>query len=52
MLRYFLDIEVMKNEHGTFLSQRKYVLYLLSEIGKLGVKPCNFLMALGVHLTR
>ena len=31
MLRYFLDIEVMRNKHEIFLSQRKYVLDLLFE---------------------
>ena len=34
MLRYFLGIEVMRSKHGIFLSQRKYVLDLLSKIGK------------------
>ena len=31
MLKYFVGIEVMKNKHGIFLSQRLYVLDLLSE---------------------
>ena len=48
-LRYFLGIEVM---HGIFLSQMKYVLDLLSEIEKLGVKPCNSPMVSSVHLNR
>ena len=52
MLRYFLAVEVMRSKHGIFLSRRKYVLDLLFETGKLGVKPCGFPMALGVHLTR
>ena len=52
MLRYFLGIEVMRSKHRIFLSQRKYVLDLLFETGKLGVKPCNFPMAPSVHLTR
>ena len=52
MLRYFLDIEVMRSKHGIFLSRRKYVLDLLFETGKLGVKPCSSPMVLGVHLTR
>ena len=52
MLRYFLGIEVMRSKHGIFLSQRKYVFDLLSEIGKLGVKPCNSPMVPGVHLTK
>ena len=52
MLRYFLGIEVMQNKHEIFLSQRKYVLDLLSETGKLGVKPCSSLIVPSVHLTR
>ena len=42
----------MPSKRGIFLSQRKYVLDLLSKTVKLGVKPCSSPMALGVHLTR
>ena len=52
MLRYFFSIEVMRSKHEIFLSQRKYVLNLLSESGKLGVKPCSSPMVPNVHLTR
>ena len=52
MLRYFLGIEVMRSKHEIFLSQRKYVLDLLSKNGKLGVKPCSSSMVSSVHLTR
>ena len=52
MLRYFLGIEVMQSKHEIFLSKRKYVLNLLYENEKLGIKPCSSPMALGVHLTR
>ena len=52
MLRYFLGFEVMQSKHGIFLSQRKYVLDLLSETEKLGAKPCSSPMAPSVHLTR
>ena len=52
MLRYFLGIEVMQSKHGIFLSQRKYVLDLLSENVKLGVKPCSSPMVPGIHLTK
>ena len=52
MLRYFLGVEVMRSKHEIFLSQRKYVLDLLSETGKLGAKPCSSLMAPSVHLTK
>ena len=52
MLRYFLGIKVMGSKHGIFLSQRKYVLDLLSKTRKLGVKPCSSPMVPSVHLTR
>ena len=52
MLRYFLGIKVMRSKHEIFLSQRKYVLDLLSETEKLGAKPCSSPMASGIHLTR
>ena len=37
-LKYFLGIEVAHSRHGIFISQQKYVLDLLTEIGKLGCK--------------
>ena len=52
MLRYFLGIEVIQSKHEIFLSQMKYVLDLLSDARKLGVKPCNSPMVPGLHLTR
>ncbi|XP_057991841.1 retrovirus-related Pol polyprotein from transposon RE1 isoform X1 [Hevea brasiliensis] len=41
LLKYFLGIEVMRSKKGIFLSQRKYVLDLLTETGKLGAKSCS-----------
>nr|KYP41832.1 Retrovirus-related Pol polyprotein from transposon TNT 1-94 [Cajanus cajan] len=35
-LKYFLGIEVAYSKNGIFISQRKYVLDLLKETGKLG----------------
>ena len=37
-LRYFLGIEVARSSKRIFISQRKYVLDLLKEIGMLGCK--------------
>ena len=44
MLKYFLAVEVMRSKQGIILSQRKYVLDLLSETGKLEAKPCSSLL--------
>ena len=52
MLKYFLGVEVMRSKRGIFLSQRKYMLDLLSETGKLAAKPCQSPMAQSLHLTR
>jgi len=37
-LKYFLGIEVAYSRQGIFISQRKYILDLLKETGKLGCK--------------
>ena len=42
----------MRSKHGIFLSHKKYVLDLLSETGKLGVKPCSSPMVPNVCLNR
>jgi Reverse transcriptase (RNA-dependent DNA polymerase) len=40
-LKYFLGIEVSRNKEGIFLSQRKYVLDFLAEVGMLECKPAD-----------
>ena len=52
MLKYLLGVEVMRSKCGIFLSQRKYVLGLLSETRKLIAKSCQSSMAQSLHLTR
>ena len=52
MLNYFLGVEVMRSKQRILLSQRKYVLDMFSETGKLGAKPCSTPMALNVQLTK
>lgn len=39
VLKYFLGVEVCRSKKGILLSQRKYVLNSLTEIGNLGAKP-------------
>ena len=40
-LRYFLGMEVARNRSGIYVSQRKYVINFLKEIGMLGYKLVN-----------
>ncbi|XP_061352975.1 uncharacterized mitochondrial protein AtMg00810-like [Gastrolobium bilobum] len=40
-LQYFLGIEIAISQDGIFLTQRKYTLNLLSEIGMLACKPAE-----------
>ena len=52
ILKYFLGVKFMRSKQGIMLSQWKYILDMLSETGKLGVKPCSTPMALNVQLTK
>jgi hypothetical protein len=40
-LRYFLGIEVARSKKRVVLSQHKYVLDLLRDMGMLGCRPIN-----------
>ena len=52
ILKYFLGVKVMRSQSGIMLSQRKYVIDMLSETRKLVTKPCSTLMAPNVQLTK
>jgi Reverse transcriptase (RNA-dependent DNA polymerase)/Integrase core domain/gag-polypeptide of LTR copia-type/GAG-pre-integrase domain len=41
VLRYFLGIEIARSQKGLFLCQRKYIMDLLKETGKLSAKPAT-----------
>ena len=52
MLKYFLGVEVNRSKRDIFQSHRKYVLDLLTEIGKLGAKPCSVSMIFNSQLAK
>ena len=52
MLIYFLGIEVIRSMKDILLSQRKYVLDLLTGTWKLGSKSCSTLMMPNLQLTK
>lgn len=41
LLKYFLGIEVLRSKGGIFISQRKYILDLLTETGLIDCKPAD-----------
>ncbi|GJS84392.1 ribonuclease H-like domain-containing protein [Tanacetum coccineum] len=51
-LKYLLGIEVIKNEQGVCLSQRKYSLELLSEFGMLACKPSKIPLYVSKNKTK
>ncbi|KAI5323113.1 hypothetical protein L3X38_032185 [Prunus dulcis] len=49
-LKYFLGIEKVRSKTGIFLSQRKYLMDLLTETRMLGCKPTDTLIEMNHKL--
>ncbi|XP_013594651.1 PREDICTED: uncharacterized mitochondrial protein AtMg00810-like [Brassica oleracea var. oleracea] len=48
--KYFLGIEIARSPQGMFLSQRKYALDIVDEVGMLGSKPATTPMEMNHRL--
>ncbi|XP_042055730.1 uncharacterized mitochondrial protein AtMg00810-like [Salvia splendens] len=48
--KYFLGIEIARNNSGIFISQHKYALDLVTDAGLLGCKPSSIPMDSSKHL--
>lgn len=49
--KYFLGVEIARNDQGTYLCQRKYVLHLLHDSGLEGCQPTPIYLPQGIHLS-
>lgn len=49
--KYFLGLELSWLDHGIYLSQRKYCLQILEDLGSLEVKPTSFPMTPNIKLS-
>lgn len=50
-LKYYLGIEISCSKQGMYLSQMKFCLDMLNDVGLIKVKPCDTLMISNTNLT-
>lgn len=50
-LKFFLGIKFAKSHRGIYISQRKYALELISELGLAGAKPAGIPLEVNKKLT-
>jgi hypothetical protein len=50
-LKYFLGLEVARSKAGIVISQTKYTVEILDDVGFLGAQPVDFLMDQNLKLT-
>ncbi|KAL2938173.1 Retrovirus-related Pol polyprotein from transposon RE1 [Bienertia sinuspersici] len=50
-LRYFLRLEVLRNDEGTTLCQKKYILDILDQTGCHNARPTHFPFPKGIKLS-
>lgn len=51
-MRYFLGIEVIQEDHGIYISQRKYAMEVLDRFGMTNCNPVTVPMVPGCKLNR
>lgn len=49
-LKYFLALEIARSDHGIVLSQKKFVLDIITDVGLFNYNPAKSPLSKGLHL--